>query len=81
LHAIVVIAVVLYVAAGVATWRRRSMADVFWSLAIMTEQWASLAARPILAEVGAVVVQHSCAMAAALSAPHARLIRARRVRS
>jgi hypothetical protein len=66
LHAIVLLAVVLYVVAGVATWRRRSMAAGFWCSAILAEQWASFAARPILADVGVVVVQHPSVMAAVL---------------
>jgi hypothetical protein len=66
LHAIIVLAVVLYVAAGVATWRRRSMAAVFWCMAIAAEQWASFAARPILADVGVVVVQQPSVLAAVL---------------
>jgi hypothetical protein len=66
LHAIVVMAVILYAAAGVATWRRRPVAAMFWASAIVAEQWASLAARPILAEVGVVVVQHPSVMAAVL---------------
>ena len=66
LHVIVVMAVVLYVAAGVATWRRRTVAAGFWCLAIVAEQWASVAATPILANVGVVVVQHPSVMAAVL---------------
>jgi hypothetical protein len=66
LHGMVVLAVILYALAGIATWRRRSMGAAFWCMAIVVEQSASFAARPILADVGVVVVQHPSALAAVL---------------
>lgn len=64
LHVMVVSAVILYVLAVAATWGRRSMAAAFWCMAIVAEQAASFAARPVLADVGVVVVQHPSVLAA-----------------
>jgi hypothetical protein len=66
LHGMVLSAVMLYALAAAATWGRRSMAGVFWCTAIVAEQSASVAARPILADVGVVVVQHPSVLAAVL---------------
>ncbi len=66
LHGLVVSAVVMYALAAAATWGRRSMAAAFWCMAIVAEQSASFAARPILADVGVVVVQHPSVLAAVL---------------
>jgi hypothetical protein len=66
LHTIVVVAVALYALAAVATLRRRPIAAGFWCLAVAVEQMASFAARPILADVGIVVVQHPSVAAAVL---------------
>ena len=66
LHAVILLAVLLYVMAAGAMWRRSSMAALFWSLAVLAEQSASLAAKPIVAAVGVVAVQHPSILAAVL---------------
>lgn len=68
LHAMLAAAALCYALAGVSTLRRRSTAAGLWLLGVVLEQGASFAARPVLAQVGIVVVPHP-SIAAALVLP------------
>jgi hypothetical protein len=63
LHALILIGACCYLSAVVSTCRRQPIAAVFLLLGVASEQLASLAARPIIAEVGVVAMPHSSLIA------------------
>lgn len=58
LHALIAIGACCYLSAVVLTFRRQPIAAVLLLLGVAAEQLASLAARPIIADVGVVAVPH-----------------------